>query len=99
MKDVGLKFLLQGGHYFMAVLSEKRAKEVHQKWLEGTYKLHGPTIIGESTDKALWAVDMSQVVGLHTVDVQVQPSAPVPVPATPMSGMGYQHTLAPWLKQ
>lgn len=68
MKTVGLKFLLTGQHFFMAVMEEVKALEIVRKWQDGTYHLSGPARIGEVTPQGAWAIDVKEIVGLHTFD-------------------------------
>ncbi len=64
---IGLKFLLQGGQFFIAFLPPEEANKILGKWLRGEYDLNGPSRIGKVLPEGSWIIDVKSIVGIHTV--------------------------------
>ncbi len=79
---IGLRFLLQGGQFFQAVLSQREAQEIITNWMTGTYALKGKTTIGSmdfpSAYGGIWAVRLDTIVGIHTMEMEQATKFPTP---------------------
>ncbi len=95
MKEIALKFLLTGGHYFVVGMPEQQAKDVMRKWMEGEYTREGPKRIGEVSDRVMWSLHTDHIVGIHQVEIppqQQQLPGPMGPPATPFTVKNYPWT-------
>lgn len=69
VKYVILRFILEYGSFIQTIVSEEEARTVIAGYIEGTLK----DIIGNSKHPmGGWAVDVSSILGIHTMEIQQQ---------------------------
>lgn len=76
-RQMGLKFLLTGGQWFAAVMSEREALDYIDRWQRGVDALEA--VLGGPKEK--WAIKVGQIVGMHLIELEAdkqQPPASVP---------------------
>lgn len=78
-KQIGLRLLLEGGHFVQVILPEAIAEGYVDRWIKGMLK----GVIGESVPtphNPVWAVDTASIKAMHTFDPalmqQAQPFQP-----------------------
>lgn len=73
MKNVGLKFLLVDQMFFMAIMSEQKAREILNKWMSREYHIKGVQTIGDISPPQggeSWSVQVDAIRAIHTVDLE-----------------------------
>lgn len=77
MERVGLKVMLCYMHVVLLWLRPHEAAEMLRRWSSREYQLKDVRVLtGRTVDGVDFAVDLEQVVGMHTVIPEVGPAAP-----------------------
>ena len=70
---IGLRFLLNYGHFLQIAISEQEAKQIMQGWSAGTLR---PILQGTSPPSGIipgvaWSIRTECIVAIHTFDLEL----------------------------
>ena len=88
MKQIGLKFMLDGMQFLSVVLSEDRAMEIMKKWsaTRGESMPHSINNLEDTNQTVFWSVNTSKIQCIHTfnpADLQQQTQKETPTQVGP----------------
>lgn len=80
---VGIKFLLEFGHYFAVMMYEEEAKKIIQLWNPDVGAGSGGNIANTDCPASFqlnggitWSIRKNRIVGIHTFDAKLLQNAP-----------------------
>lgn len=91
---VGVKILLEHGHFMAWAMREPQARQLVTLWSSGQLAIKGHTTIDHNQFPAEtgepWAVRLDQIIGIHFFDLQAMVQAQQQGQAPPQKGPWYQ---------
>ena len=75
MRQVGLKFLLQGGLFIQVAMQQQQAESLIREWASGELRQKSKSVSGVcSITGSTWSVLIDSIAALHTEQLAQQPT-------------------------